>query len=1753
MRKSTCLLPNVLLFTALGVALALGQQNALHAQDEGVVPASYQSGSFFNRNLGAALRLNYHTNGYGTQDDVVSLGGMKVHNMDGATVFLDGQGTLSDDFGGGFNLGVGYRELTTLGLNYDAQRILGIGFWTDGQSTGSDNFFTQLGFSLESLGDSYDLRLNGHFPLESTQTSEAILTGSGASLFSGNNLFNATERVTIDRAHNVVDGEFAKRIRDLEAWAFVGGYYLGGGEIDDAGYRVGVRGYAVPDLAVSLQVTEDAIYGGNLMVGATWFIGRTNKCNGPCGTILDRFREPVLRNDFIATTSRQINRASGDAAINPDNDLAKNFLFVDSGANPGGTGTFESPFRTLAEAEAAQAEFDTIVGLADSTFTDTLTLQNNVDFIGFGNDIVHICDTTNFGNVTLPNTTAGAAPILNVAGMTAFTAGDNSQINNAVINDAAVGVLADTVASPQLANLVINDAVDGVVLQDVTGTSVVENTVEINRATGRAINVNGGGDGASIAATINDTTGRSLVVQNKTGGTIDFTGTISDDAAGTGNTSMGVLFGLDPNVAPGMGNVGNTDTTLLVSNEQDIRVTDGANAFEINSNTTSTVNVTGAVDLTATGTGNGLVIDGNTDDTTITFADLNATAANGDTVNIQDGSNVTISSDTSTATRQIENTGTGRAFFNSGGPTGGDNNAVVTVNSNIFNEGGGTAVEIRDRTENAVTFTGTVTVDDMASAGVLIEDNEDGTILFTNTLTLDTGTSDAVVLRNNDDLAMTTTATISFTDLDIDTTTGNAFTATDGGNLIVTSTNGTNDINVNGAGNGLTITGMTIDPANVLFDVVTVTGGGTGIDLQNLDGTGQVTIGGGTNAGDGGMLMTTGTAINVNNVNNVAMNNVTVDNSMMAGAAGLIVTGQQMGSIANFSGLDITTEDADAVNVNGNDDGIVNITTLTATAAGTGDGVDINNADGSTVAINVSDATINANGTGRGYAARGGGTLSVAGTNTIDSAGATAFEVTNVENLTAANVTINNTAAQGVVVTGQNTGTDSVTLTNFDVTTTTANAVTVATNTDGTVNINSLTAESGNGGTVVLDDNAGAAINLDGMTVEATGSGNAFSMTNGGALALANANGPNNVTANTGTGVNIDGTAGAITIDAAGATFDNVDVTAAGGTAINLVAATGGQIAVNGGTLTSSNLAPVGAAGINVDNVDDVAISGVTVDYSAGAGAGLVATNGGGDTLALANVDVTTSTGNGVSVDGHTLTATGSNNITTTTGTGLNIANADIGAGGATFATVNVNGATNGVTLSNITGNLLTVGSGTNPGDGGTLSTTGTAITVDDVESLVVNNVTIDNDAGLNIGAGLNVTNQTAGSSAAFNGLTVNTTTADAVRVEGNTGGTTTITGLTAETTDGDVVTVDNNAAATTTINGMDLTSTGAGVGFTATNGGTLAAIGTNNVTTDTGVGLNIDGVTIGGSGANFTTVNVTNGATNGVVLNDLSGGQVRVGPATAGVNGAGGTLTTTGDAILVTGVTNAVFNDITTNTSGASNGATVEHTTAAASSILFNNLTHTSAGTGNGVVVTDNGTGELDFTLRNSTLNVASAGAEGFNFITGANTGEVDIRLDGNTISAGAESAVSVDLTAGTGDVQFLINGGNSWTNNSAANATATFTVSTNRTLNATVGDQGAGGAFDENTFSNTNAGGTAFEMTSNSGAAIVSLDLRGNNASGGSVDYLLTETLGTFGVVDRTATITGGTNNNGAVSLGGGGVEADFDDLVPPIKQVD
>jgi hypothetical protein len=308
------------------------------------------------------------------------------------------------------------------------------------------------------------------------------------------------------------------------------------------------------------------------------------------------------------------------------------------------------------------------------------------------------------------------------------------------------------------------------------------------------------------------------------------------------------------------------------------------------------------------------------------------------------------------------------------------------------------------------------------------------------------------------------------------------------------------------------------------------------------------------------------------------------------------------------------------------------------------------------------------------------------------------------------------------------------------------------------------------------------------------------------------------------------------------------------------------------------------------------------------------------------------------------------------------------------------------------------------------------------------------------------------------------------------------------------------------------------------------------------------------------------NGATNGIVLRDVTGAQVTIGE-TAGAQNSGGTLTTTGDAIVLEDVSNVDLLHIRVASAGGQ-GINIDHTGAATNSmdVTITDLNlDASGGTGIDVLGANNGN-IFNLRLTNSDLeenvNMSVTGSSAFgllvdnndinttgtdvafalSFSGSAQNGDVTIR-NGNDFTADNASAISVTTSGATAKtIDLLVE--NSLFSNASASAAAIFAASGNALLNATI----AGNTFD-------NSGGDDFVMSSNGAQARIRLSLGGedaadfNTAAGGG-EFELFENAGSdFDIFRRDDTFNG-LRNNGTVDGNGG----TYDDspVAPPLPAV-
>lgn len=1693
--------------TLLLIATLLGTAGTSYAQfEESVVDSSSivgrtnQSGGYFNRQFGTALRFNYQTEGYGVQKGIVTLGSMKVINLDSATLNFDAQATLSDDFGAGYNAGIFYRSLRNMGFGPDPERILGVGFWSDGQSTSADNFFNQLGVTLESLGESYDLRVQGNFPLERREDGDLSEVVGADPVYVENFLMSDVFQFQRDTSLTNVDFEFAKRLTDdLEAWAYLAGYQLSGGPYDTTGYRAGVRGYAVPDLLLSLQVTDDDIYHTNVMFQLTWFVGRTNAANAPCGNIIDRFRDPVQRNAFIATVQETLTDA-----VNPYTDAVTGeeffFVHVDDDTPAGtGDGTAENPYSSLAEAEAGSSEDNIILVHSETTIDDVqFTAKDGQLIYGEGldpngNQVDHIINTTQDGLVVLPETATGAKdlmrPIINgVLGSgdpnnpnAIFELANDNELNNFDIigngGGSDIAVNANAVNAPELGNLDIDGPFEyGVVFTEVTGNALIENSVTIDGTTSIGMHIDGGSSNVGANATVTNSAGRSVQIENRQGGTLT------------------------------VGEINDTGDGILVQ-END--------AGDITFSSLATVDtVDSAVTLL------------NNQGASITFQELVASSTAGDTFFVQGGGNITVN-DTQGDGSTITNTGIGSTLEVEGDDgTGHDGNATINIAGDLLNTGGGYVVDVQNMTGGGVTVSGSVEDPNQDGLGILVQDNSAGIYNFTGATRLNTGDNRAVSLINNDG------ASIAFTDLQAEANDADTFVVIGGGLVTVTDPNGEGNITNTGTGSALVVLGD--DDPNAIANgnpTVSITpdinnsGGGYAVDVQHLTGGSVTTNGTITDTDTQGM----GIRAWENSDATIDFNGLS---DLSTGTNTAVSLRNNSDSTINFGNLMATSTDADTFEVWGggtitvndpNDDGFITNTgtgdalvvlgaddanavgnpTLTVNTdvnnSGGGYAVDVRDLTGGSVDINGDVSDPNADGMGIRALDNENATISFDGLTNLDTGNATAVLLRNNDGSTISFNDLRATAADAdtFVVIGagtvnvadpngdrfiENTGTGSALVVKGD---TDLNAsgdpnVSIAVDVNNSVagrvvDIQDMTAGSvtvtgdvndndpnDNSEGILIQDNSGGSFSFAGTTDLNTGDNNALTMIdNEGSTTTFNTL---EATAAAGNTVDIQG-GGIITLGDPNST-SFIENTGAGTALMVLGNVNGDPNLVVNADITNS----VGGRSVDIQsmNANGVSINGTVDDTGDGV---LVQNNAADATIQFSDtVTVNTSTGDAVALVNNTgadisfngldltvegggkgFSATGGGNLTVlnTNATeidqngdaaALELENMTIGAAGAEFDVVNFGdpntaSTSDAIILRNLDGTgQVVVGSGADPNEGGQITTDGTAIVVDNVNNLAVNNIRIANTTG----DGIDVTGQQAGSSASFTGMDIDTTTGTGISVNDNTAGTVAFTDVTVDASDaggGNAVVNSSNGTASVSYTELDASAVG-GDTFTIEGGGSVTVSNTSEITnTGTGSALVVTGADGPGTGNPTAVIGgeiENSGGGRSVDISDMTAGSVSVSANvdddSLGIlieDNTGGTIAFSGDVLLNTGTDDA----LTIQNNGVNNSVTFEaasrldiDTTDGTGVVVQNSGAVSILGSGNTIDNTGLGIGvDIDdsssVTIANTTINTAVASAIDIDHTTD----EMDVTLNDVTINTSGGTAVDI-LANSTDELDVVI-----------------------------------------------------------------------------------------------------------------------------------
>jgi hypothetical protein len=338
--------------------------------------------------------------------------------------FLDLRGHVFNDGKMAANAGLGARSIWGC-------RAYGINAYYDYRNT-HHRGYNQVSVGLETLGKLWDLRVNGYLPVGGKVSKPYHVGFAG---FSGNSIL-------VDRkfqyAMKGIDGEIGfhfGKTSDFDFYGAAGPYYfkgeMGKGAI---GGKVRLAGYYKEYLTLEVSDSFDNVFHNNVQGQLTLTLpfGPKSKlkvtgknCPNTCefaSMLATRMLQPVNRQEIVVVDTHTKKEATSDFVI-----------FVDNESHS--AGTFESPYATLADAEANSSPGDIIyVVPGDGTTTgmkDGISLKDNQKLWGSGNS--HTL-TTNLGTITIPNYSASMPAIQNTSG-NGVTLAKNNEISGMLIRE----------------------------------------------------------------------------------------------------------------------------------------------------------------------------------------------------------------------------------------------------------------------------------------------------------------------------------------------------------------------------------------------------------------------------------------------------------------------------------------------------------------------------------------------------------------------------------------------------------------------------------------------------------------------------------------------------------------------------------------------------------------------------------------------------------------------------------------------------------------------------------------------------------------------------------------------------------------------------------------------------------------------------------------------------------------------------------------------------------------------------------------------------------------------------------------------------------------------------------------------------------------------------------------------------------------------------------------------------------------------
>jgi parallel beta helix pectate lyase-like protein len=444
--------------------------------------------------------------------------------------------TVEGTFGG--NVGFGYRYYSK---TWD--RVFGISGWYDADGT-RDDYYQQLGLSLETYAGPFDFRTNFYLPIGQTDRTNSLALVNNSTRFVGSNAaydqietFTAAMRGLDMEAGVGIPGQFARQ----HAMRVYGGWYYFSDDQGDniLGASARLQANIASGLDTSVQITNDNFYNTRAFFSVSWTFGPLRRSELAESTTADRLGEHVTRNYTVLAPTRT--RLDSDVvAIDPQTGTPYTFAHVDSSAAAGGNGTVNSPFQTIAQAQAAND--DIVFVHANSVFTGSaaqITMSPGQSILGQGPGVLHTIDVAGLGAIALPAAVTGSSlPVLQSASGTAVVLASNTIFSGFNISSpSANGIYGNGVSNAMIANVTVNHAgTDGIQLFNSSNT-VLLNNVNVNNSAGDGLAILGGSANITFAGQLAGNTGHDLNISNTSGGTLNM-----ENALFPGSGSQGILL-----------------------------------------------------------------------------------------------------------------------------------------------------------------------------------------------------------------------------------------------------------------------------------------------------------------------------------------------------------------------------------------------------------------------------------------------------------------------------------------------------------------------------------------------------------------------------------------------------------------------------------------------------------------------------------------------------------------------------------------------------------------------------------------------------------------------------------------------------------------------------------------------------------------------------------------------------------------------------------------------------------------------------------------------------------------------------------------------------------------------------------------------------------------------------------------------------------------------------------------------------------